>query len=58
MSRWYKQLFQKSKAGAEAVLGISLTPDQAGPVVEKLDSVLLQAAERLHDEWGHSVAAL
>ncbi|HCB40055.1 MAG TPA: hypothetical protein DEP79_10195 [Gammaproteobacteria bacterium] len=29
MSRWYKQLFQKSKAGAEAVLGISLTPDQA-----------------------------
>ena len=29
-----------------------LTPGQAGPVVEELDGVPLQAAERLHDEYG------
>lgn len=29
MSSWFKQLFHKNKASAEAVLGVSLTPDQA-----------------------------
>ncbi len=29
MSSWFKQLFRKGNAGAEAILGISLTPDQA-----------------------------